>query len=56
MKQSYENRGKIAFVQDQAAAAAEAFKEGDFVGCTTILEGVANFIEAFLTEASKEGK
>lgn len=56
MKQSYENRGKIAFIQDQVAAAAEAFKEGDMVSCQTILEGVCGFINLFVTEDLKQGK
>ena len=52
MEQTYETRGKIAFIEDQAALAAESFRQNDFVVCIAILQSLAAFIPEFLREAN----
>jgi len=51
---TYESRGKIAFVEDQAAMAAEAFRASDFESCIAILKGIRGFLEIWLAE--EQGK
>ncbi len=54
MEQTYENRGKIAFIEDQAEMAANAFVVNDFAAVTTILEALLKFIPEFLSEANQK--
>lgn len=54
MEQTFENRGKIAFLEDQVAMAAEAFRQNDFATVTSILQDVGAFIPEFLREANQK--
>ena len=48
INQTYEDRGKLAFVQDQAAAAVAAFQQGEFKDCETILRSIGHFIQTWV--------
>ena len=50
MFQTYEVRGKIAFLEDQAAMMGEAFRQGDMEGAIAILTTVTNFAKVWLSE------
>jgi hypothetical protein len=54
MDLTYESRGKIAFVEDQAAMAAEAFRQSDFEGAIAILRTIHGFLGTLLAE--EQGK
>jgi len=48
--QNFQDRGKVAFVQDQAKAAAEAFCSNDMKGTEQILESIRDFLDTWLQE------
>lgn len=51
MLQTTTNRGHLAFIEDQAHAAVEAFKSGELADVVTILQSIGPYIESFLAEA-----
>jgi hypothetical protein len=55
MQQTYAERGKIAFLEDQAAMAAEAFRQGDFPGVLAILNAIDKFIGEWLAIEQPRG-
>ena len=55
MEQTYENRGKVAFIEDQAAGAAQAFREGDFPRVIGILQVTNRFIAEWLAIEQQRG-
>jgi hypothetical protein len=54
MEQTYENRGKIAFIADQVELATAAFVNNDFATLEGILQETAKFIGLFLLEANQK--
>ena len=50
MFQTYETRGKIAFLADQAEMMGEAFRQGDMEGAVAILTTLTNFAKLWLSE------
>ena len=55
MEQMYANRGKIAFLEDQAAMAAEAFRQGDFPGVIAILMAIEKYTGEWLAIEQPRG-
>lgn len=55
MEQTYENRGKVAFLEDQAAMAAEAFRQADFPAVIGILQVTNRFIAEWLAVEQPPG-
>jgi hypothetical protein len=53
MQQTTENRGHLAFIQDQIEGAVDAFKAGDLEDCKNIVASVRAYIDRFLIECEK---
>lgn len=53
MDWTYDNRGKIAFIQDMANLAAESYRAGDFAAVEEHLAQLPEFIVTFLREANQ---
>ena len=47
MEQTYETRGKIGFIQDQAQAAVLAFAARELTDTEAILDSIHTFLEAW---------
>jgi len=48
MIQSYDTRGRLAFIADQVEAAIELFKTNEIDDCEKVLRSVAVFIDELL--------
>jgi hypothetical protein len=54
MEQTTQNRGHLAFIEDQVHAAVEAFKVAELKDCEELLKSVRTFIDWFLIEAQRK--